>query len=321
MRRIITIFCLFIAGIPVIGQVEKEILCKSTPDGSRVLIISGVKDYIGNTPLKHSFAFHSDMSMLKIKLSACGYYDTIVKVTPATDSLNIRLQKKRFLILPETENDLFPENDLKNISAIARDFLNDFSKRNKGAPINYSDFAIIRKTGDRIVFSLMFEIDPLDLPVPRVITSDSLSKVYWDKWFAKSSVMLKKGQTPSLKNLDICISLIAGKKGVSVRHLPGVEVHDEMKTDVYVSENDYERVTTTVTYYETVTNPTFDVSVYWTDRYNELLYKLSPSADSKTYRLAQTAVVNSANNKLKVLFESEPGIGSASVLTKFVKGK
>jgi len=321
MLRMIAIICLLIVGIPAFGQVEKQVLFKSAPDGARVLSISGVKDYIGNTPLKYSFDFHSEISVLKIQISACGYYDSIVKITPATDSLIIRLEKKKFLILPETEKDIIPENDLRNISAITRDFLNDFSKRNKGAPVNYSDFAIIRKAGDRIALSLIFEIAPGDLPVPRTVTSDSLLRVNWDKWFAKSLILLKKGQLPSLKNLDIYISLVAGKNGASVRHLPGVEVNDEKKTKTYISENDYERVTTTVTYYETVTNPTFNVSVFWTERYNELLYKLSPSAENKNYKLDQTAIVNLTNSKLKVLFESAPGTGSASILTKFIKNK
>ena len=321
MVKFLLLFGFLSAQIAVCGQIVKNVNCSSVPAGARIILLSGAKEYLGNTPLRHDYEFHSEVSVLRLQFSACGYYDSIVKISSSTDSLRIKLDRKKICILPETENDQLPANEMKAVTEMVKKFLNGFSSKNTSMPVNYSDFAVLRKQGDKYSLHLIFEIDHADLSIPKTIASDSLIRATWDKWFAGSSALLLNSQSLPLKSLEIYISLIAGKKGASIRHIPGVDVQDEMKTKVYVQENDYEKVTTTVTYAETVTNPVFDVSVYYSEKYNEVLYKLIPGSKGKTYILDGMAVINSTNNKLKVLYESTSGIGSSSMLTKFMNSK
>ena len=313
----------FLLGIvsTLSGQVAKDVLFRSVPEGALVTDISGRADVIGNTPLKQAFDFHSDVSVIKVKLSACGYYDTIIKITTVTDSLKVLMYRKKFLILPETENDVLPENQYKQISMVVRGFLEDFSKKNIREPVNYMDFAVLKKTDQRAVVTLLFEVDPEYLPIPRTVGSDSLLKKHWDQWFSGSSGLLRIGQNNYLKNVDFFFSVISGKKILSIRHIPGVNINDEMKVETSVYEDDYKRVTTTTTYYETVTSPTFNTSLNQSQKYNELLYRLTSDADGKGFRLSGMAVINFSNNKMNVLFESEPGINGFTMLKKFVMSK
>jgi hypothetical protein len=313
----------FLLGIvsPLSGQVVKDVVFISDPEGALVTNISGSPDAIGNTPLKHPFDFHSEVSVLKVKLSACGYYDTIIKITPLSDTTRILMCRKKFLILPETENDVLPENEHKQIYLLARSFLEDFSKKNISEPVNYMDFAVLKKTGQKALVTLLFEVDPEYLTIPRKVGSDSLIMKHWDEWFSSSSALLKIGQNSYLKNVDFFFSLISGKKNLSVRHIPGVDISDEMRVETSVYEDDYKRITTTNMYYETVTSPTFNTSLSQNQRYNELLYRLTPSADGKSFGLSGMAVINFSNNKMNVLFESEPGLNTYTMLKKFVPGK
>ena len=303
------------------GQVVKDVLFKSVPEGARVTNISGRTDFIGNTPIRQAFDFHSDVSVIKVKLSACGYYDSIIKITPVTDSLIVLLDRKKFLILPETENDILQENEHKQISVVVKSFLEDFSKRNIREPVNFMDFAVLKKTDKKTLVTLLFEIDPEYLEIPRTVGSDSLLKKHWDEWFSRSSVLLRIGQNKYLKNVEFFFSVISGKKNLSVRHIPGVDVNDELKVETSVYEDDYKRVTTTTTYYETVTNPTFNTSLDQTQKYNELLYRLTAGGDGKGFMLSGMAVINFSKNKMNVLFESEPGLNNFTMLKKFVMNK
>jgi hypothetical protein len=321
MVRFLIIGFLFGIVSTLSGQVVKDVLVKSVPEGARVINISGRADVIGNTPIKHAFNFHSDVSVIKVKLSACGYYDTIIKITPITDSLRILMYRKKFLILPESENDVLPENEHKQISLVVKSFLEDFSKKNIREPVNFMDFAVLKRTDQKTLVTLLFEVDPERLTIPRTVRSDSLLKKHWDEWFSMSSVLLGSGQNSYLKNVDFFFSVISGKEILSIRHIPGVDINDEMKVKTSVYEDNYKRVSTTTVYYETVTSPTFNTSLNQSQKYNELLYRFTTDTDGKNFGLSGMAVINFSNNKMNVLFESEPGLSGYTMLKKFVMSK
>jgi len=321
MVRFLIIGFLFGIVSTLSGQVVKDVLFKSVPEGALVTNISGRADLLGNTPLKYAFDFHSDVSVIKVKLSACGYYDTIIKITPITDSLRVLMVRKKFLILPETENDILPDNEHKQIFVVVKSFLEDFSERNIREPVNFMDFAVLKRTDQKTLVTLLFEVDPEYLDIPRTVGSDSLLRKHWDEWFSWSSVLLRIGQNNYLKNVDFFFSVISGKKNLSIRHIPGVDVNDEMKVETSVYEDDYKRVTTTTMYYETATSPTFNTSLNQTQKYNELLYRLTAAADGKSFMLSGMAVINFSKNKMNILFESEPGLNNFTMLKKFVINK
>ncbi len=306
---------------PLAGQVVKDVFFKSVPDGALVTSISGSPEFIGNTPIKHAFDFHSEVSLLKVKLSACGYYDTIIKISPMTDSLLITMDRKKFLILPETANDVLPEIEYKQISLAVRSFLEDFSKKNIREPVNFMDFAVLKRTDQKPRVTLLFEVDPEYLTIPRKVGSNSLPGKYWDEWFSASAALLRIGQNSYLKNVDFFFSVISGKKNLSIRHIPGVDINDEMKVKTSVYEDDYKSVTTTTVYYETVTSPTFNTSLNQNQKYNELLYRLHLMRTGKACPSAERHVTSYSNNKMNILFKSEPGLNSFTMLKKFILSK
>ena len=164
-------------------------------------------------------------------------------------------------------------------------------------------------------------MDPEYLSVPKIVKSDSLARKKWDDLFKGSQAIFKKWQNSNPGNTEFFFSLISGKKNISIRHIPGVDVNDEFRVQTSVYEDNEKRVTTTTFYYETVTNPTFSSSLNQVQKFNEILYRLSPGTDGKSPWLSGIAVISCTNNKMNNLFESEPGLNNHSMLTKFISKK
>ena len=321
MLKYLLILCFSVTNFLVQGQVEKTVLFRSVPTGARVTNTSGRGEFIGNTPVNHSFSFHSEMSVNKVKLSACGYYDTVIKISSKDDTVKTVMERKRFLILPETDKDALPENEIKQLSSLIKDFLESFSKANIRRPVNFIDFAVLKRNGARTTINIIVEADPDYLILPRIITTDSINKQKWNDLFSGSSELFSRKQYSGLKNYEFYFSVISGKNDLSIRHIPGVEVNDEFRVETSVYEDDYKRVTTTVSYYETVTNPTFNTSLNQSQKYNEIIFRLSPDLGTKGYRLSGTAAINVTNGKMTLLFESEPGVSGFSMLNRFIGSK
>ncbi|MCK7531862.1 MAG: hypothetical protein MZV63_12985 [Marinilabiliales bacterium] len=221
MIRHFVISCCLIIALPVSGQVVKDIFMNSVPEGARLTNLSGKVDFIGNTPVRHSFDFHSDMSVLKTKISACGYYDTTIKVTPQIDSLKIAMERKKFIILPYSQADTLYESEHKYLSLLLKAFLESFSAKNISQPVNYMDFAVFKKTGKKSIITLIFEIDPEDLVLPRTVSSDSLMVAKWNELFSGTTEVFNKKQFANVKNTDFYFSVISGKKNSLGKALAG----------------------------------------------------------------------------------------------------
>jgi hypothetical protein len=321
ISRLLIVAGLFGISATAMSQVNKPVLLNSVPEGALVTSISGRTDFLGNTPLKHTFGFHSEISVLKLKLSACGFYDTIIKINPQSESLMIRMDKKKFLILPETEKDVFPENEKKLISSMIVDFLNDFSIKNIKNPINFMDFAVMKHSSDGILVNITFELDPEYLQVSRGVKADSVLKRKWEEWFDASLKKLKPEKQGFIDGMKIYFSVISGKKNISIRYLPGVDVRDEFKSDVSVYEGDNKRVTTVTYYYETEVNPTFNTTLDQNQKYMELIYEVGKNPGEIEFSLKQKALISFTNGKLTTLFGSSPDLNQHSMLTRFLNKK
>ena len=283
--------------------------------------LSGKVEFIGNTPVRHSFDFHSDISVLKTKISACGYYDTTIKVTPQIDSLKIAMERKKFIILPYSQADTLYESEHKYLSLLLKAFLESFSAKNISQPVNYMDFAVFKKTGKKSIITLIFEIDPEDLVLPRTVSSDSLMVAKWNELFSGTTEVFNKKQFANVKNTDFYFSVISGKKNLSVRHLPGVEQNNEFRVETKTYEGDYQRVTVTTSYYETVINPTFNTSLNQSQKYSELLFRLTTDDRSRNYLLDGIGALSFTNGKMNLIYESYPGLSEFSMLTRFMNVK
>ena len=318
MAKIVAVSFFLALALAASGQVEKKIFLGSVPEKARITALSGGAEYIGNTPLNNLFSFHSDMSLLRVRLTACGYYDSIVRITPKTDSLRVIMEKKKFLILPDSASDSFNETEHRYLSTLLKAFLEAFSRKNSGQPVNYVDFAIFRKTGDRHIVSLAFEVEPDYLRLPRSADSDSIMVAKWNELFSSALDIFNAKQFNSLKNTDFFFSLMAGERSISVRHLPGIEQNDELRTQTTTYEGDRQRVTITQWYYETVTSPTFNTSLNQSVKYSEILFRISRDEHSGFYSCNATGAQTFSNNRVSVVYESYPGFCTNSMLKKFI---
>ncbi|MRR21530.1 hypothetical protein EG830_00930 [bacterium] len=318
MLKILAVSFLLAISVLVSGQVEKNIVLSSAPHGARAAGISGEDKFLGNTPLNHLFSFHSEMSVLKVRLTACGYYDTVIKITPGDDSIRIVLERKKFVILPDSAGDSYDAAGQKLLSLLMKTYLDAFSVKNTGMPVNYMDFALLKKQGDRHVVSLTFEVEPEYLRLPKSADSDSIMTAKWEELFSSTIGILNGKQFSSLKNTDFLFSLMSGKKNLSIRHLPGIEQNDELRTQTVTYEGDYKRVTVTEWYYETVTSPTFNTTLDQSMKYSEILYLVSRDKSTGTYRRDGIGALTVSNNRVNVVYESSPGFCANSMLKKFL---
>lgn len=321
MLRSLIIICLLRFTISAFPQVSKSIQINSVPEGSLVTNISGRADFLGNAPLKGVFEFHSEVSVIKLRFCACGFYDTIIKINPQTENVMIRMEKKKFLILPETEKDIIPENEKNLITSLIINYLNDFSLQNARSPVNFMDFAILKRTVDGVSVNTIFEVDPEYLPISRGVKADSVLKDKWGKWLSASMMKLKPEKQLAPGYLKIYFSIISGKKNISIRHIPGVNQSDEFKSETSVYRDDYKEVTTTTYYYETAIDPTFNTSLDQTQKYYELLYEVGNNLQDKTFSLKQSALLSFTNGKLNTVFSTSADINKYSMLTRFLNKK
>jgi hypothetical protein len=321
MLRFLIFICLIGLSCPSFSQITRSVLVNSDPEGALVTNISGRDDFIGNTPLNHKFDFHSEVSVMRIRLSACGYYDTVIKINPKTENLLIKLDKKKFLILPDTKKDILPENDRKLLASFMVGFLNEFSIRNLSKPVNFMDFAVVRRKDDNVIVNMIFELDPEALPSIQASAADSVLKDKWEEWFEGSLRKSGPAVKSKIDGYDFYFSVISGKKNLSIRHLPGVDVRNEFKSEVSVYENDYERVITTTYYYETEVDPTFNTRLDYSQRYYELLYKLSKNQGNNQFYPAQEAVLRYSKGSVNKIFSSSAELQDYSMLTRFLNRK
>lgn len=319
MFRIILIFFWTISA-QIFAQVSKPVNLNTVPEGALVTSISGKEVFLGKTPLNHTFEFHSEISVLKIRLSACGFNDSILKINPNSGNLTIRLEKKKLSIIQETDKDVINENERKLVSSLVVDFLDEFSLKNLGSPINYTDFVFMKQSPEGITLNIVFELDHNAFPVIKGIKADSVLNSKWEEWFG---VPVKKLKSEKLNGIRIYFSVISGKNNFSIHYNPGVDVNDELRQQVTVY-NDYylhQRVTVTTNYYVTVVTPTFNTSNEMTRKYYELLYEVGKDSAGKDYALKQKAFLSFTNGKLNTVFTTSPDIDKNSMLIRFLENK
>lgn len=299
-------------------QVSKVLKITCIPEGALITKVSGRSDFLGNAPIQQEFNFHSDVSIQKLKFSACGYYDTIVKINPKTEHINIIMNRKKFVILPATEMDVLQENESSVLSESLNKFLTSFIACNAKEPINFNDFAIVSRSDDGIDINLIFELDPAYLPVKRGMNIDSVLQDRWNTWFQNPVGKLTLDEMPRTYSTNFFLSVVSGKNNISIRHIPGVNVRNERQVDVSVYEDQYKRVTTTTSYYVTVTSPEFNTQLNQSQKYYELLYMTGLETGNESLVLAQKALLSYRNGKLSTNYASTPEIVKHSMLNRFL---
>lgn len=298
------------------AQLEKSIIIKSFPSGALVTNMSGRKVLLGNTPLKENFNFHSEISILKIKLMKCGFNDTIIKINPSLDSLTINLLRRKFMIIPEGEKDKLINNEVFQLNNAVNDFLNDFSARNSKEPINFIDFASIKRIEKNISLHFIFEVEPEYIPNAGKSEIELSLFNIWNKWLSESLKRFKQLKDPVLST--IYFSIISSRQTFTIRHMPGIDIRDERKSRTSVYETDNYKITTIDYWYETITTPKFNSNTEQSQINNELLFKASYNPEKKEFCFESHAQLVSSNGELTTLFSSSQEIIQNSMFIKLL---
>jgi len=119
-----SIFIIFSWTAPLHAEVEKTIQINSQPVAAEVFLLQGRKEtQIGKTPLKYKASFHSEKSIIRLKLRKTGYDDTVIKVNATDRKVSVNLKAFRYTASPQDYKDKILKNAQKRINPIIDKFL------------------------------------------------------------------------------------------------------------------------------------------------------------------------------------------------------
>jgi len=316
-----TKLCFFLISIilltPCFGEIEKEIFIQTIPEGASIAkLYSGRSKHIGISPISIKEKFHSEKSIIKLKISACGYKDSIVKINPSMDSLKVRLVKKEVLVIPESEKDILKTHEENEIVNLVDTFLKQFCNKNLDSPLNYMDFVFYNCTPGEIYLRFMFEADSKHIVIKRK-NRDSLLINTWNSWFANAVDSFQPSLTLAKDRLSFVFSILVRKKSIKVMYTPGVDVEDKWKTEITTVQTDTGVTTFTRHYLETETERRFTSSLFQAKKSYEMIYKLGYNRKNKKHFKEHTldgkALVQYQNGKVNSLYDTGSDIVKLSI--------
>lgn len=274
---ILAVIILIILPNPVKAQIEKVISIESAPVGAIVYDKGNRNSLLGKTPMDYNFSFHSAKSLKKLTLEACGYYDTTIVIDPGMTSINVKIEKKTFLLTVDTTGNILTDSDLDRVKDFALGLIESMIKEMQGFPVSIMDYIGVRKTGDTISINIAFNTEPENIGIRMTENMDSVLAFVWDKWFRdKISEDAFSGREHQ-ENIKVYLSMISGNEKLAIRHIPGVEVRDDKITNIYRAETPRYIITTTETYYHTESDALFNYSLEKNRSYYEFIYNIDPN--------------------------------------------
>jgi hypothetical protein len=321
-RSSLSLIVILLLAIPISGiaGVEKDIKISTLPKGALLFNLSGRTEFIGKTPLVFKGAFHSDKSINKLKVCACGYQDSIIKVSPASDSITIQLMKKRVVLVPSADNVTLSEDETQQVIEFVTKFINRFCTNNRSEPVNVLGLVSFEVVDNSIKIHFLFEANAKQVPVTRKAKRDSLVNRVWNNWFNETVEDCRPRLSLRGKRISSVFSVLVGKESMSLRHIPGVDVHDEFNIEqetksVYDYDSKYEGwVTETTMWWETQRKRRFDAELKQTKRTYEMLYKVNYDGESNESTFDGSALNVYDNGTFRSLYESKSDMVNYSYL-------
>ena len=109
-------------GVPVFpasATVEKELQIESEPTGAEVFLGQGRREVpLGTTPLVHTVAFHSEISVIRMIFKKKGHKPLTMKVSAGQDKVAARLEPLSLTAEPEIHNDAYLHDLQKQLNPI-----------------------------------------------------------------------------------------------------------------------------------------------------------------------------------------------------------
>lgn len=280
---ILSVLVCTIIPTPVKAQIEKHISIQSTPVGAFVYDKGNRNRVLGKTPLEYNFRFHSEKSLKRLTLEACGYYDTTIVIDPGITSINIKLEKRPFLLAVDTTESLLTDSDIDRVRVLSSDLFESLIMEMQGFPVSIMDYAGGRKTGDTISINIAFNTRPENIGIRTSENMDTVLAFVWDNWFRDKIREETFSGSDQKKKIKVYLSMISGNEKLALRHIPGVAVRDDKITNIYRVETPSYIITTTETYYHTESDALFNYSLEKNSSYYEFIYAIDPN-DLTSYK-------------------------------------
>ncbi|MFO7890597.1 MAG: hypothetical protein R6V04_09690 [bacterium] len=175
---------------------------------------------------------------------------------------------------------------------------------------------MVKRQDDRLVVRIALDAESREVPITRRTPRDSLLQHYWNIWFTNMWQGMESSLHINQTQVDFLISVLVGKKSLSIKHIPGVDVENKLRVKVSSYDTQTHTVTVTRSYYETVTEARFDTKLVQTRRSYELLYNYCWDSSKRKHHLSGRALIYLSNKKLKTLFDSGSGIDEQSFLKR-----
>ena len=107
-----------------LADVKKTIQIISQPAGAEVFLVRGRKETsIGKTPMKYKASFHSEKSILRLKLHRAGFDDKIIKVKATDKEVSVNLKSFQYTASPQDYKDKKLREAQKKINPVVKRFL------------------------------------------------------------------------------------------------------------------------------------------------------------------------------------------------------
>ncbi|MDT8402709.1 MAG: hypothetical protein RQ743_13535 [Bacteroidales bacterium] len=262
---------------PVKAQIEKVISIQSTPEGALIYEKANRNSFLGKTPLDYNFSFHSEKSMKKITLEACGYYDTTIVIDPGMTSLNVEIQKKPLLFTVDSQGDVLTERDVGEVRLFTSTLMEAMIGEMQGLPVNIMDYIMVKKTGDTININIGFTTEPENIGIRMTEKTDSVIAFIWNNWFKGKVCGAAFTGIEHPEGFKVYLSMVSSSEKLAIKHIPGVDVRDVKNTNIYQTVTPRYIYTTIETYFYTESDATFNYSLEKDKSYYEFVYTLNPN--------------------------------------------
>lgn len=231
--------------------VNKVIRITSVPNGANVYLLQGKKQtLIGVTPFDYRAEFHSNISILRLKVSKVGYNSTPARLSAKNDVFNIRLSTTSYAAAANTVKNTQLRGIQKRLTPVIDRVLPALIMK---SGINNDDLGLLKvtKIGDKtiLVVPLKLSKNKITSNVQRK-TSDFVNEVWKKIGSALINPLTAKTQNEAkLDGILLAINYSNAENKFQVAHRQESKVEMQCQGG-YVQKNEWTPCARTVQVYE-----------------------------------------------------------------------
>jgi len=328
LKTTLILFFLISISITSAQSLSRVIRINTSPEKATIYSKSANRlIFLGESPSKINIDFHSEKSIRKIKITLCGFQDTIVKITPFDRLVNINLKQKVMYFLSNVDNKRNKLlQDTISIFYLTQEFITNLCQEKIEIPLNYNETILLSDSIDHYNLVLSFWIERKNIPFKKMKPKMFLDQI-WSSVFKNSVKNIKFSNYQLSKPLIFNISILIRNNSSRIKHTGGVRVEDKLKQKI--SYSSYRRVVgyreeiVTVqhirNYLETETSSEFKTELVKENSVFELVYNFEINDNTSLSDLLENtneAFIILKNKNLKIKVATNASVLNNSQLKK-----